>query len=316
MKKLTVLFSLVIITTLILTGCSPKAEETVADDVIPQQNYLISEGRLVPANYLEQSFSVPGQVLEVLVQEGQAVELGQEIARLDVPYEAMLSFSQAQLEVQNAQIAVDELKQTAEINLAQAKLDVFHAQAALEEAQEAFESDDSDENQLKLDVAEKVLALAENTLTKLDKGNGINPDRLKVAESRVTTAMTAMLTAQSVIDNHSLKSNATGTVAEINLKVGERVSAGVPVITYADFANWEIKTDNLTEINIVNIKIGQNVEVILDAMPDQTFSGEVVDIDLVYQDKRGDVTYTATIKLNQNDPQMRWGMTAAVRFLP
>jgi len=58
------------------------------------------------------------------------------------------------------------------------------------------------------------------------------------------------------------------------------------------------------------------VDVVLDALPQQTFSGQVAYIDMVYEEKRGDTTYTATIVLDQMDPQIRWGMTAAVRFLP
>jgi len=316
MKKLSILLGLFIITTLAISGCSPKVEEPVETETIAMQNYLITEGKLLPANYLDQSFSVPGQVIEVLVNEGDAVELGQVIAKLDVPYESMVAFSQNQLEVQNAQIALDNLKMNADLNLAQAKLDVFNAQTALEEAQEDFDAEDNEENQLKLTVAEETLKLAEEKLTNLEKGNGIDPDQLTAAETRVTTAMTAMLAAQVLIDNHQLKSNATGNVANINLKVGERVAVGVPVITFADFANWEIKTDNLTEIDVVNIKIGQKVEVVLDALPEKTFTGEVSNIDLVFEEKRGDTTYTATITLEEIDPQFRWGMTAAVKFLP
>lgn len=316
MKKLSILLGLFIITTLAISGCSPKVEEPVETETIAMQNYLITEGKLLPANYLDQSFSVPGQVIEVLVNEGDAVELGQVIAKLDVPYEPMVAFSQNQLEVQNAQIALDNLNMNADLNLAQAKLDVFNAQTALEEAQEDFDAEDNEENQLKLTVAEETLKLAEEKLTNLEKGNGIDPDQLTAAETRVTTAMTAILAAQVLIDNHQLKSNATGNVANINLKVGERVAVGVPVITFADFANWEIKTDNLTEIDVVNIKIGHKVEVVLDALPEKTFTGEVSNIDLVFEEKRGDTTYTATITLEEIDPQFRWGMTAAVKFLP
>jgi hypothetical protein len=37
---------------------------------------------------------------------------------------------------------------------------------------------------------------------------------------------------------------------------------------------------------------------------------------MVYEEKRGDTTYTATIVMDQNDPLLRWGMTAAVQFIP
>lgn len=316
MKKFSLLVGFIFLISTLITGCSPQAEEPVEIETVLLPNYLISEGKLMPANYLDQSFSVAGQITEVMVKEGDAVELGQVIAKLDVPYDAMVAFSQSQLEVQNAQIALGNLNKNADLNLAQAKLDVLNAQTAMEDAQEDFDANESEENQLILTVAQETLSLAEENLATLEEGNGVDPDLLKAAESRLTTAMTAMLAAQAFIDNHQLLSNATGSVASFKLKPGERISAGVPVITYADFGNWEIKTDNLTEIDVVEIKLGQKVEVVLDAMPEKTFTGEVSDIELVSEEKRGDTTYTATIKLDQNDPQFRWGMTAALKFLP
>jgi multidrug resistance efflux pump len=64
------------------------------------------------------------------------------------------------------------------------------------------------------------------------------------------------------------------------------------------------------------VKVGQKVSVSLDALPGQALSGEVTDIKRLYEEKRGDITYTVSAVLNQTDPQMRWGMTAAVQFIP
>jgi multidrug resistance efflux pump len=316
MKKLSIFFVLFTVAAILMTGCGPKSEEPVVAEAIAQPNYLITEGRLMPANYLDQAFSVPGLVLEVMVQEGDVIEIGQTIAKLDVPYSALVAFSQNQTEVQNAQLAVDELKKNADVNLGQSRLDVFNAQTLADEAQEDFDADDSEENQLRLDVALATLELAKENLAIFEEGNGIDKDRLAAAESRVTTAMTAMLSAQSVIDSYELKASVGGTITNINIKAGERINAGFPVVTIVDFGNWEIKTDNLTEINVVNVQVGQKVEVVLDALPELTFSGQVTHIDMVFEEKRGDTTYTATIALDQMDPQMRWGMTAAVQFLP
>jgi multidrug resistance efflux pump len=316
MKKLSIFFVLFTLAAILMAGCAPKAEKPVVAETIAQPNKLITEGRLMPANYLDQSFSVSGQVIQVLVQEGDTVEIGQTIAKLDVPYSALVAFSQNQTEVQNARLAVDELKKSADVNLAQSRLDVFNAQTLVDEAQEDFDAESSEENQLRLDVALATLELAKGHLAIFEEGNGIDKDRLAAAESRLTTAMTAMLSAQSIIDSYELKANVGGTVTNINIKAGERINAGFPVMTIADFVNWEIKTDNLTEINVVKVQVGQKVEVVLDALPKLTFSGQVTQIDMVYEEKRGDTTYTATISLDQMDPQMRWGMTAAVQFLP
>ncbi len=254
MKKLSIFFVLFTITAILMTGCGPKAEEPVVAETIAQPNYLITEGRLMPANYLDQSFSVPGLVVEVLVQEGDTVEIGQTIAKLDVPYLALVAFSQNQTEVQNAQLAVEELKKSADVTLAQSRLDVFNAQNLVDDVQADFDADDSEENKLRLDVAMATLDLAKENLAIFEEGNGIDKDRLAAAESRVTTAMTAMLSAQSVIDSYELKASVGGTVTNINIKAGERINAGISIITIADFGNWEIKTDNLTEINVVNVQ--------------------------------------------------------------
>ena len=316
MKKLSILFGLFMLAALIMSACSPQADEPVVAETIPQQKTLITEGRLVPAHYLDLSFSVPGQVIEVLVQEGDSVEIGQVIAKIDVPYSALVAFSQNQLEVQNSKIAVEEIKKNADITLAKSRLDVFNAQNELDEAQEDFDADDSEENQLLLDVAQANLDLAQKNLSMYETGSGMDKDKLAAAESRVNTAMTALLNAQSIIDSYELKASVGGTVATINVQPGERINAGFPVMTIADYSNWQIKTDNLTEINVVNVKPGQKVEIVLDALPELTFKGQVAAIDMVYEEKRGDTTYTATIVMDQNDPLLRWGMTAAVQFIP
>ncbi len=316
MKKLSLLFGLFMFAALIISGCSPKADEPVVAETIPQQKTLITEGRLVPAHYLDLSFAVPGQVIEVLVQEGDTVEIGQVIAKMDVPYSALVAFAQNQLEVQNSKILVEEMKKSADVTLAKSKLDVFNAQNELDEAQENFDGDDSEENLLRLNVAQANLDFAKKNLAIFETGSGMDKDKLAAAESRVNTAMTALLSAQSQIDSYELKASVGGTVANINVQAGERINAGSPVMTIADFSNWQIKTDNLTEINVVNVKIGQKVEVVLDALPELTFKGQVAAIDMVYEEKRGDTTYTATIVMDQNDPLLRWGMTAAVQFTP
>ena len=77
-----------------------------------------------------------------------------------------------------------------------------------------------------------------------------------------------------------------------------------------------VKTDSLTELEVVNVTEGQSVQVILDALPDTVLKGTVTNINKRFEEKRGDVTYTVTVQLDETDPLMRWGMTAAVYFLP
>jgi multidrug resistance efflux pump len=85
-------------------------------------------------------------------------------------------------------------------------------------------------------------------------------------------------------------------------------------VTLADLSQWEVQTDDLTELEVVHIQAGQTVTVELDALPGVQLSGKVKSVAAKYVENRGDITYTTTIALTSSDPQMRWGMTAKVTF--
>lgn len=315
MKKISIFIVILTAAALILTACSSKTAETPVPQTAAQPAAIIAEGSLLPVNTLDQSFALPGQVAEVLVKDGDAVSIGQPLARLTGSPEAELALANAKLNVLNAQQALNALKTPVDVNLAQAKLAVFNAQKARDNAQERFDADDSEEKQLVLEAATAALKLAEDTLAKLEKGSGVDPDALAAAEARLEAAQTALTSSQSALDARTLTATLDGSVMDLNLQPGQRVSAGTPVITLADFSTWVVKTDNLTEKDIISVKPGQKVEIVLDALPEVTLSGEVTRINARFEEKRGDVTYTVTIKMTQTDPRMRWGMTAAVKFV-
>ena len=82
----------------------------------------------------------------------------------------------------------------------------------------------------------------------------------------------------------------------------------------ADLSGWQIETDDVTEIKVPDIKVGQTVTIKFDALPDAELKGEVESISDVSQVKSGDVVYPVKIRVLDNDPRLRWGMTAAVTF--
>jgi HlyD family secretion protein len=75
-----------------------------------------------------------------------------------------------------------------------------------------------------------------------------------------------------------------------------------------------VKTTDLTEIDVVNIKEGQPVTVKLDAFPGKEFKGNVFSIGQNFTENQGDIVYEVTILLTDKDAAMRWGMTAVVTF--
>lgn len=163
-----------------------------------------------------------------------------------------------------------------------------------------------------LSVAEAQLALAEGNYEKVKAGP--DPDDLAAAEARITAAETNLVAAETALENIELVAPFSGTLVDVVLKVGEQVSPGMPVAVLADFANWKVETDDLTEIEVPDISVGQPVTVTPDALPELELKGTVEYISDLFEEKRGDVTYTARILLDDDDERLRWGMTVVVTF--
>jgi multidrug resistance efflux pump len=148
-----------------------------------------------------------------------------------------------------------------------------------------------------------------------DMKEGPDPDKLALAQANIKSAEANLKAARANLDNSRLTATIDGVVVDdMGLVVGQQVVPGAPAFQIGDTNQLYIETQDLTEKDIVKISLGQKVSVIAEALPDVTMSGVVDFIPDGYVDKRGDVTYTVKIKLDQVDPRLRWGMTVKVLF--
>jgi multidrug resistance efflux pump len=190
-----------------------------------------------------------------------------------------------------------------ESEIASARAQVEQAQATLDKAlAPATESD--------IAAAEAEVRRAESQLALLQAGT--RPETIAAAQADLTAAQTALMQRQLELADTELKAPFAGTIASLNLEVGEQVAATAPVAQLADVSEWRIETDDLTEINVVYVHIGDNVSISIDALPDLELTGTVERIKPLGENKQGDITYTATIIPNKSDERLRWNMTASV----
>lgn len=399
---------IILLSGFVLTACSgitPTESENQPDatevPVIVADNRIVSDGMLVPKEFVDLAFAAGGEVAEVLVEEGSIVVPGDVIARLSGREQLESSVAVAELEVQaaqnellNAKIARTSLDddllmaQTETLNaitqykqdvrtferrvrslstsadqfdIDEAKSTVILAEDALDKAEEKYEpyadknesnlmratllgklavaqrnyddavrrlnnlqgvtGDEFDLNQAKteLQVAQSRLAQSESDYEMYLEGP--DPDAVKLADSRIATAEvrlataeSALIAAESALSDLDLVATIDGRVVDLNLTPGEQVTPGRPVVTLADFSQWYVETDNLTEIEVVDVSLDQGVSIVPDALPEITLNGEVELIKDLYEEKRGDITYTMRILVPEIDPRLRWGMTVVVTF--
>jgi multidrug resistance efflux pump len=310
-KKLTIIILLTMITTL-LAACSSKPQE---ESLTTTPQAVIAEGMLLPVSALDLSFTVSGQVDEVLVSDGETVRKDQVLARLVDSAQAQSALASAQQDALAAQQALDDYKAAAQVNLAQAQIEAILAGKRRTTALNNYNAGRSRESTARLDEADGNLAIAEAALKRTEENDGLDPERLNTLEARLNAAEAAVASAQATIDALKLKAPMAGTVADVRIIHGQRIQPGEVVMAVADFSEWVVETDNLTETEVVALSVGQLVEVVLDALPEVDLQGEVARINQRFEEKRGDITYTVTVVLKETDPLMRWGMTAAVRFV-
>ena len=176
-------------------------------------------------------------------------------------------------------------------------------------------------NEIDLAVAEANLLLAEARLSLAESDyeemqSGIDPDLLEAAQARLSAAESALEAAQAALSDVELVAPFGGTVVKLNLKEGEQVVPGSPAVVLADFSQWKVETEDLNEMEVPRVAVGQTVTITPDALPELSLIGTVESISQIYEEKFGDVTYTARILLQDTDPRLRWGMTVSTHFEP
>ncbi len=134
---------------------------------------------------------------------------------------------------------------------------------------------------------------------------GATPEQLDALKARVAQA-------QAALDEATLLAPFDGTIAELNISLGELAAPGNRIASLADLTQWQVDTDDLSEVDIVGVQAGAEVMVKVDALPDVQLKGKVVSITPRSALKRGDVTYTVSVALAEADPRLKWGMTAFV----
>ena len=254
---------------------------------------------------LEQAHSAYQQALDTKTQLELRIRTAQATQNQQVT-DAQKAYDDAVNNLANAQVGPDRDK------LAVAQANQKLAQATLADAQ-------AHAAKLAGGPDPELLAAAQARLTAAQAGVASAqaaqaPAQVDAAQAQVASAQAQVASAQAALTDSELRAPFSGSMAHLDLKVGQQVAPGQNVGTLADFSSWLVETKNLTEIEVVRISAGQAVTVTLDALPNAPLRGSVTEISPVFAEKQGDVTYTTRIKLADQQPLMRWGMTASVIF--
>jgi len=297
--------SFLVVLIFLLSACSANAED--AQNTLTQPppelvQEVSASGEVVPVQWVTLSYPTGATALEFRVAEDDLVSKNDRLVSSDDD-RLLTALFQAQSAVERAQAAYDQISRApSEATLASARAALANAEANLQR-QEDLAADD-----LIIEAAQADLDAAEANLQAVQ--NGSSREEITAAEHDLRAAELSLRQAEAAFD---LEAPFPGTVVEIHVNPGEPVAAYQPVLTLADLSNLQVVTTDLSEIDVTRLEIGQQANVVFDALSDQTFRGTVSSI----ANKASGVSsvyYEVTLSLDELPDGLRWGMTAFVIF--
>ena len=170
------------------------------------------------------------------------------------------------------------------------------------------------ELQLKLKIAIADSNLADINIKrdeKLASSNLISSSQLDQTRTRAESARLNKELARISLKKSLISSPLDGTVKTRHVKVGEFVRKGDKLVEILDLSRVIVKV-NIPELEVLEVKIGQKVEIALYIMEEIIFSGEVKNIGL--EADSNNRTFPVEIHVSNSERMLRPGMLARATF--
>ena len=262
----------------------PKGEKVQAEEVERRtiKETVSASGKVFPVTEVKISSDVSGEIVQLFVEEGDSVTLGQILARVDPDAiesqvergEAGVNSSKAQLANSKSQIAQfmaqkeqieAQLTNGRDIHKRNSKL---HKDGVISDAD--FESSEANVKAL-----EANLRAAEANINSAKESANAAQFSVKSAEATLKELKTSLRRT-------TIYAPMSGIVSLLNIEEGERVvgnqmMSGTEILRIANLNEMEVQVE-VSENDVPRVTLGDYVEVEIDAYVDRKFKGSVTQI--------------------------------------
>jgi len=228
-----------------------------------------ANGKIQPAKDIKISPYISGEVVELFVKEGDFVEKGKKLAKIDPEiyisnYERIeASYKTAQANEANAKARITQSK----AQFTKASLDFDRSKTLFEK--EVISQADFDAATSAFQVAEADVEAAK--------------ENYRSAQFQVSSARASLKEAKENLKRTSIYAPNDGTVSKLSIEVGERVtgasqfSAGTEIMRIANLDVLEVNVE-VNENDIVRVSLFDTAVIEVDAYLDKKFKGIVTEI--------------------------------------
>ena len=163
-----------------------------------------------------------------------------------------------------------------------------------------------------LGAASARIAQAERELERARAG--ASEFELAQAQVSIDQASAQLDQAQLNYDRTILTAPFSGVIATIDVEIGQRVSAGLPIVNLVDVSPLRINGE-IDEIDLRLVEQGLPAQVEVDALPNNILDARVTRLAAAGQNQNGVVSYDIELELNSVDTRIRPGMTAEANII-
>ena len=258
---------------------------------------VTASGEIKPKNYINIGANAQGEIKELLVKEGDRVRKGQLLARIEnvqpeadvEAQKATLNSAEADSTASEAGVkSADENIRTMQSMIDKDKSDLDRAKAEYDRSQALFNEhllakQDFDMRKYAYEAQLSTVKQSEMRLSQARAQREQTVAQLAASQKRIAQYRAGLVRFNDILQKHNAFAPLDGVVTNLPVRVGETVVPGVQnsaastMMTIADMSliTSEVKVD---ETDIVNVKLNQVVDITIDAIPNKTFKGHVIEI--------------------------------------
>ncbi len=270
------------------TGLAAKADLT---------SIVTASGEIKPRNYINIGANAQGRITQLLVKEGDHVRKNQVVARIEhIQAAADVNAQRAAVASAEADSAAAEASVksqsdaivTAAASVEKSKSELARTKMLLDRAEllqqhQLIAKQDYDTRVADYRSAQAALREDEARLAQAKSQKTQYAAQLSSYQRRIAQTEAGLARISDILAKFDAVAPIDGVVTNLPVREGETVVPGVQnssastIMTIADMSliTAEVKVD---ETDIVNVQLGQSVAVKIDAMPDKSFDGKVIEI--------------------------------------
>lgn len=263
---------------------SPKGERVKIEEVKKRtiKETVSGSGKVFPEREVKISSDVSGEIVELYIAEGDSIKAGQVLAKIDPDaYESAVERGQAALSNAKANAAMSR----SQIQNANAQREQIIA--SLENAKNVHDRNIKLFNEGVISEVEFDQSLAnlrglEANLRASEASLESTKESAKGSEFNVESAQASLKELRTNLNRTTITSPVDGIVSSLSVEQGERVvgtiqMTGTEMMRIANLNEMEVQVE-VSENDILKVKLNDKADIEVDAYLDKVFSGVVTEI--------------------------------------